>query len=178
MNGLLFLTGEDFSVRDGTKGTILCHNIKGFSLILFYSTNCEHCTTFIPIFKELPGTINGCQFGMANALLKSRGRDGNKVTIVNMAKDTIAPIQYVPYVVLYIDGKPFMRYNGPQNAGEIMRFIVEVSKKVATKEQFSKDVVKTTDRGIPSYCLGKPLYGCEHGVCYLPQDEAYTPLKN
>ena len=66
MSGLLFLTSQDFQIQKGVKGPILCTNIQGFSLILFYSTQCTHCQTLIPIFKILHGAIGGCQFGMIN----------------------------------------------------------------------------------------------------------------
>jgi hypothetical protein len=99
MSGLLFLSSDDFLIGKGTKGDILCNSIPGFSLILFYSTQCSHCQTLIPIFKKLPGTINGCQFGMINI-------STNKECI-RMASNTIAPIIYVPYIVLYVQGKPY-----------------------------------------------------------------------
>ena len=66
MSGLLFLTSDDFNIQKGTKGNIVCNNIRGFSLILFYSTSCPHCEKFIPIFKNLPGSLPGCQFGLIN----------------------------------------------------------------------------------------------------------------
>ena len=64
MSGLLFLAKEDFKQTAGNKGTLMCTEIGGFSLILFYSTACGYCQTMIPIFKHLPGSISGCQFGM------------------------------------------------------------------------------------------------------------------
>ena len=88
MSGLLFLTSDDFQIQQKSKGNVLCHNIKGFSLILFYSTQCEYCKSLIPIFKELPGTIQGCNFGMLNV-------NRNK-KIIQMSNQTIVPITYVP----------------------------------------------------------------------------------
>ena len=165
MSGLLFLSTDDFCVTKGAKGSILCHEIPGFSLILFYSTQCVHCQTLIPIFKTLPGTINGCQFGIINV-------SSNK-KCVQMSKETIAPISYVHYIVLYIEGKPFMRYNGPHDGGEIRRFVIEVANKIQSKQKFSTETVKDTKKGIPEYCTGIPLCGDDSKVCYLPFDDAY-----
>lgn len=164
MSGLLFLTTEDFNVQRGTKGNIMCHGIPGFSLILFYSTHCVHCQGLIPIFKNLPGTIGGCQFGMINI--------SNNRACVEMSKQSITPITYVPYIVLYINGKPFMVYKGPYNAEEIRRFVIEVANNVQKKQQFSKAQVKQDDRGIPSYTIGHPVCGDEK-VCYLEFMKAY-----
>ena len=168
MSGLLFLSSEDFSVTKGNKGNILCHGIPGFSLILFYSTQCVHCKNLIPIFKKLPGTIGGCQFGMINV---SSNRQ-----CVQMSKDTIAPISYVPYIVLYVQGKPFMRYNGPHDAEEIKRFVIEVANKIQSKQKFSGENVKEplNGKGIPEFSIGKPLCGQDDDVCYLNFSDAYN----
>lgn len=169
MSGLLFLTSEDFNINKGTKGDILCHSIPGFSLILFYSTQCVHCKTLIPIFKKLPGTIGGCQFGMINVSTNKQ--------CVNMSKDTIAPITYVPYILLYINGRPTLKYAGPHDQNEISRFIIEVSQKIQNKQKFSENVTEDPrGKTIPAYCIGKPLYGDEN-VCYLEFDEAYGKEK-
>jgi len=166
MSGLLFLNSDDFSIVEGHKGNIMCHNIPGFSLILFYSTQCIHCQTLIPIFKTLPGTIGGCQFGIINV-------SSNKLC-VKMSKNTVAPISYVPYIVLYIQGKPYMRYNGPHDVSEITRFVVEVADKIKSKQQFTSENVKENVKsGIPEYTIGHPLCGPEDKICYLPFDDAY-----
>uniref|UniRef100_A0A6C0EKC1 Thioredoxin domain-containing protein n=1 Tax=viral metagenome TaxID=1070528 RepID=A0A6C0EKC1_9ZZZZ len=166
MSGLLFLTSEDFDLQRGTKGNIMCHRIQGFSLILFYSTHCVHCQGLIPIFKSLPGTIGGCQFGMINV-------SNNRAT-VEMSKQSVTPIKYVPYIVLYFNMKPFMVYKGPYVADEIRRFIIEVANNIQKKQQFSKAQIKQDDQegGIPAYTVGRPVCG-DDKVCYLEFLSAY-----
>ena len=144
----------------------MCHSIPGFSLILFYSTQCVHCQKLIPIFKKLPGSIGGCQFGMINV-------STNK-TCVQMSKETIAPITFVPYIILYINSRPFMRYQGPHDLMEIKRFVFEVAQKMENKQKFSEDVKEDPRGGIPSYTIGHPLYG-EDNVSYLEFQTAYIP---
>ena len=168
MSGLLFLTSDDFHIQKGPKGPILCNSIQGFSLILFYSTQCEYCQTLIPIFKQLPGAVGGCQFGMINV-------SHNKKCVM-MSRNTIAPIKEVPYIILYVNGKPYMRYKGPQDAKEIGRFIVEVAKKVQSNQSnqsFDKNVKQNSKSGIPDYTIGHPLKGADDRVCYLEFDDAY-----
>jgi thioredoxin-like negative regulator of GroEL len=166
MSGLLFLQSGDFSIQTGTKGDILCNSIRGISLILFYSTKCEHCQALIPVFKRLPGTIGGCQFGMINVTMEK--------DVVRMSSSSIMPIKYVPLIVLFVQGKPFIRYDGPHEDSEIRKFLVEVTSKLQTKEKFSSDKVKEgkNDKEIPAYTVGHPLYG-QDDVSYLEFEEAY-----
>ena len=175
MSGLLFLTSEDFQLSRGTKGPVMGHSIPGFSLILFYSTQCEHCQSLIPIFKKLPGTVGGCQFGMINV-------SHNKKCVI-MSRETSSPIQVVPYIILYVNGKPYMRYKGPHDAGEIARFIVEVSRRArqssAKRDTKTESKIKKDPRGgLPAYTIGKPLYGSDDDVCYLEFINAYGTERN
>jgi len=172
MSGLLFLCNDDFQLAKGSKGNILCSSIPGYSLILFYSPQCKYCQTILPVFRSLPGSIGGCQFGMVNVSINKQ--------CIRMSKDTIAPITYVPYIVLYINGRPFMKYQGPPTADEMKRFILEVAQKMESKQKFSTEQqsqIQENQRevNIPAYTIGHPLFGCdEEGNCtYLPFNEAY-----
>jgi thiol-disulfide isomerase/thioredoxin len=177
MSGLLFLTADDFTVENGTKGKILCNPIPSFSLVLFYSNQCKHCKTLVPIFKKLPGTIGGCQFGLLNV--------GTNMKVVQKSKGTVTEIQYVPLIILYINGKPFMRYAGKYNQAEIVQFVVSMSKRVQTKEAFVNKnnnslkpdpAIKEDPRGgIPAFSIGTPLKGDgRFNVCYLDFQNAYS----
>lgn len=168
MSGLLFLAKDDFKCMTGSKGTLMCTEISGFSLILFYSNACQHCQNMIPIFKNLPGSISGCQFGMINV---TKNKD-----IVKLSKESIAPITYVPYVILYHNGKPYMRYDGPADLKEIQNFIVEVANSLQSRQSFVDDTKKdqTKQKAIPAYSVGHPKTCDRDDVCYLEFDTAYV----
>jgi len=164
MSSLLFLSDEDFFVAKGTKGPILCTNIPGYSLILFYSTKCPHCQKLDPIFRSLPGTIQGCQFGMLNVNSNNR--------TVQLSKNTISPITFVPSIILHVSGRPFMRYQGPHDPEQIKRFIVEVAQKLQNKQKFASENVKEDPRGrIPDFTIGHPK--TDDDVTYLEFNDAY-----
>ena len=171
MSGLLFLSSEDFSIGKGIKGPILCNNIPSLSLILFYSTNCKYCFELMPIFKKLPGMIMGCQFGIINVSTNKE--------VINMSNQTIVPIEYIPYILLYVNGRPYIMYKGPSDIAEIGKFIKEVAHSIQSNSNnsFMKDErVKHSDKGIPKYSIGHPLCG-DDKVCYLTEKEAY-PAEN
>ena len=165
MSGLLFLQSGDFNVQTGTKGDIMCNSIRGISLILFYSTKCSYCQNLIPIFKRLPGSVGGCQFGMINIT--------NERDIIRLSSQTIAPIQYVPLIILFVNGKPFIRYDGPHEEKDLRNFLMDVTKKLQTKDKFSDKNKKqnSNEKEIPLYSVGVPL--CGEDECYLDFDEAY-----
>jgi thiol-disulfide isomerase/thioredoxin len=169
MNGLLFLTSDDFNVQEGVKGPVLCNNIQGFSMVLFYSKKCEWCKDLIPIFKKLPGKIGGCQFGMLNV-------NNNKKCILE-SRNTIDVIKVVPYVVLYVNGKPHMKYNGPHTEKDISDFIVEVASEVNRKgtiqQQPQQQPQQSQQPSIPTSDVTIGIPKCTDGVCYLDLDGAY-----
>jgi glutaredoxin-related protein len=163
--GLLYLSNDDFRISETPEGKFLVHSIPGFSLVLFYSKQCPHCDDFLPVFKKLTGSIEGCFVGILNV-------STNKQCVM-ASRDTQAPIEYVPFVLLYYNGKPSMIYKGPADPGTIIQFIMDVSKQIQsnTVEQASSSA-----RKIPEYTIGKPLFG-EDNVCYLPYDDAYVAKK-
>lgn len=157
MSSILFLSTDDFFVKNTTETDILCHEIRGFSLLLFYSNQCEYCQRVIPIFKRLPQTVNGCQFGMLNVSM-------NK-TLIAQSQRTNTPIKYVPLIILYVNGTPYMRYEGPHEEKDITQFIVEISNRVQSTG--FQNVLK--EKNIPAYTIGQPLCG-DGEVCYLEFD--------
>lgn len=171
MSALLFLTEDDFNVSQGQKGSLLCTNINGYSIVLYYSTQCVHCHALVPIFKSLVGTVTNCQFAMVNVSTQKR--------VAIMSQSTITPIKFVPYIVFYVKGRPFMKYNGPYDGGEIRRFIVEITKNLQSRQKFYEDTTQKheQEKKIPEYTIGIPK-SCDDGVCYLDFDDAYDKNKN
>ena len=93
-SGLFYLNETDFTVKETQKGKTLSVGIEGYSLVLFYSTKCQHCQTLIPVFKKLPNTVGGCTFAMVN-ISQNKG-------IVTKSSTTKSPIKYVPLMILMI----------------------------------------------------------------------------
>lgn len=171
MNSLLFLSEQDFSIQQGKKGRILCNNLPGISLVLFYSKQCPHCTDIFPVFASLPHNIPGCQFAILNISMFPG--------VAQKAQQTIAPITHVPFIILYVNGKPFMRYNGKKTYNDISSFVEEVLSRIQNKKNFSSSSsqqLHVEDNDIPEYASGIPfnLVCSESGeTCYLTFGEAY-----
>jgi hypothetical protein len=198
MSGILYLNADDFTIKKGEKGNVLCLNyeVQGLSLVLFYSNECEHCTKLLTRYKQLPLSINGCQFSMINI---------NKVSnrkIVDLSNKTIAPITYVPDIILYVDGIPYMRYDGDHDVMNIRKFIVDVYQQLQKTvfiepqqqrqpqqqqqqqqqqqrqkqpQQPRAQQQQQKENSIPAYTIGKPKCNSDRDdVCYLSFNKAYT----
>jgi len=164
MASTLFLTTEDYHLVQTKSSRSLRTSIPGLSLVLIYSNQCKWCDDLKPIFRQLSGSIHGCQFGMLNA-------DNNK-SVVAMSHDTPNPIVSVPHILLYADGKPMLKYSGPYDLNTLQEFVIDSASKiekrqaVATPEQDARNEV-------PEYSIGVPLFG-KPKVCYLDYSDAYS----
>ena len=168
-SGLFYLNETDFTVKETQKGKTLAVGIEGYSLVLFYSTKCQHCQSLIPIFKKLPNSVGGCTFAMVN-VSQNRG-------IVTKSSTTKSPIKYVPLMILHVNGEPFMRYDGPHEMEEIKRFVIEIAKKMSKNKKPQSNVARTkaaNSVAIPGYTIGRPKNsGKRDAVSYPGFDSAY-----
>jgi hypothetical protein len=117
------------------------------------------------------------------------------MSVVERSKNTIAPISYVPDVLLYVNGMPYIRYDGPHDINHIKDFIVSIYQKVqktafmGSKEntegasyqgqefhESMEEPQKNPQDVIPAYTIGKPMCGDmkKDGVCYLNFQKAYV----
>ena len=179
--GIYFFNNDDFTVRQNMKGKLLTftEEYKGLYLVLFYSRECKYCDQLMTEFKQLPQSIMGCRFVMVNI--------NQNPEIVEKSKETISPITYVPDLILYVNGLPYIRYDGPNEVNEIKRFIIDISNKLEKtsflteekQEQHPPQIVEEIkpEDVIPEYTVGKPLCGSNrdvYGRCYLEFDNAYV----
>lgn len=128
MSGILYLTSDDFVLKSGEKGNLLCttHTLKGLCIILFYSNDCQHSFNLLTKYKQLPKLINGCQFALININKPSN------YPVVTLSQNTISPITFVPDILLYVDGIPFIRYDGPHEITPIKQFILDIYQRLQT----------------------------------------------
>jgi hypothetical protein len=101
--------------------------------------------------------------------------------IIQESSETVDPIKFVPYMPIYLGEKPYLRYNGKKTAEEMLNYLIEVLKRVDTRQKFvqrqSEDeepraAATSQGEGIPYNVV------CEGDVCYVTQDEIFgTPKK-
>jgi len=171
MNNLIYLSSDEFFLVDATKGgKIMCCDTEGICLVLFHAEpgKCSHCEEAIPEFKKASRMISSVKFGLCNL---NQNQD-----VIKLSKASIAPLEYVPYIILYVNSRPFLRYDGERNAQEIAEFLQEVMMRLQTKKQFIENKNYKIESEIPAYTIGIPFnVVCDEdkGVCYLSYNDVY-----
>ncbi len=158
MDNLIWLNAADFALKPGKKYPLLTHKIPQMSFVLFYLENCEHCSDFLAIFKQLSSRLNFCRFAQIDLQ-----KDKN-MNVINMSKQTgPAEIKYVPFLVVYFDFKPIMIYEGPRTYPDIAEFLQEVYKRFESKNtSFERDVSIHQNGVIPYNVLI-----CDKESCFI-----------
>lgn len=167
MNPIIRLRSEDFGIEQGSRGAILANQIKGLSVALFWSPGCRICTQLEPQYRTLPQMFKNIKFLMLNI-------NENK-NIIEMGRQTIAPIEFVPYIVFYVNGRPFLQYDDELQFDKLIHFIRYAVKLVETKKSFVDKGAKI-ESDIPKYTIAKPYaeFKCnDEGFCYLSYSDAY-----
>jgi len=172
MNTVIKLCSDDFNVGQGAKGSILCTGIKGMSLVMFWSPGCKICTYLRPYFVKLPQIITGCKFGELNI--------NENIPVIRMSKTTITSIENVPYIVFYVNGRPFLQYDDDADLNKIINFVQYTMKLVETKKQFI-DKGARVESDVPKFTVGKGYFDfkCDDDkFCYLTAQQAYKQNTN
>jgi thiol-disulfide isomerase/thioredoxin len=156
--GLLILEEEDFELVESGKVTHLIHTVGcKYSIVMFYTDECDQCKIIKPILLGFVGnpTIQIC---MVNVY------DADSVRLIEQSQKTTTPLQHVPFIVFYINGIPFKKYDGQYTFSDFQTFI----KNVMTEASKIKDTSEINE--IPPYTIGKPNSA---KVCYLTYQKAY-----
>lgn len=156
--GLLILEEEDFELVESGKVTHLVHTVESkFSIVMFYTNECDQCRVIKPILLSFVGnpTIQICMVDVY---------DPDSTNLIQMSQKTTTPLQHVPFIVFYVNGVPYKRYDGGYNHSDFQSFIKNVMAE-ASKIKNTSEISE-----IPPYTIGKPNSA---KVCYLTYQKAY-----
>ena len=183
-SGIIELNAESFKKMKGNRGYVLgIPHAQNLTLIMFYSMQCTYCDQAMPELEKLSRFIieNNLPIQIAVCDIMKNKR------IIQESADTVDPIKFVPYMPIYLQEKPYLRYNGKKTAEEMLNYLIEVLKRVETRHKFvqqprgtSQMVADEEDesRANPTGAEGIPYnVVCEGDVCYVTQDEIFGAPK-
>ena len=134
---------------------------------MFYSPRCQICVNLEPLFRRLPQFVSNCKFCVLNI--------NENQNVIAMSRQTIAPIEFVPYIVFYVNGRPFLQYDDESNIDKLINFVQYAMKLIESKKTFIEKGAKV-ESDIPAYSIAKPYFNftCDdNNFCYLTHSEAY-----
>jgi thiol-disulfide isomerase/thioredoxin len=157
--GLLILEEEDFELVETDKVIHLTHTVSSkFSIVMFYTDECDQCRVIKPILLSFVGNPL-VQICMVNVY------DPDSTNLIQISQKTTTPLKHVPFIVFYVNGIPFKRFDGAYNHSDFQSFV----KNVMAEASKLQDTSKIGE--IPPYTTGKPN---SSKVCYLPYQKAYV----
>jgi hypothetical protein len=179
-SGIIELNESAFKKIKGNRGYVLgIPNAQNLTLLMFYSLQCTYCDQAMPELEKLSKFIyeNGLPINIAVCdIMKNK-------KVIQESADTVDPIKFVPYIPIYLGEKPYLRYNGKKTAEEMLNYLIEVLKRVDTRQKFvqggsnslrhqnqeqeSEEPRTSNGEGIPYNVV------CEGDVCYVTQDEIF-----
>jgi hypothetical protein len=118
------LTDEHFQFAN----KILCVRIPKYCVVLFKLDGCGGCNTFFPIYNKLSTINSGIHFTILNLSV-----DSNKKVGI-MSRNSSTPIEQVPHIIFYVDGKPKAVYRGRKNLESFQSFLSKAIKKWPASE--------------------------------------------
>lgn len=188
MSNLLYLGQQEFYVDNGMKGPVVCCALKGVVFVMFHANPnvCQFCDLAKPEFFKLASIVSNAKYGLCNL--------SQYPELVSMSAKTITPLQKVPLFILYVNGRPFMNYEGPKQIKPFAEFMQQALARLQQQQVFSAAGESTmsieesemTPHGLaydydyvtvsnPNSMGGVTC--TEEGVCYLTSKEALGSLE-
>ncbi len=124
------LTPQNFRIV-GHNHKTLNIDIPGNVLVFFKMEGCPGCTAFEPIFYQLARDERRINYGVTNL---TNARD-----VIAMSRSTSTPIKTVPFLILYMSGRPFAKYIGKKNILAMKSFISKALFQVQTPSSQSQN---------------------------------------
>lgn len=194
------LTLEDielssFNKNDSSGRKVLAlKNIPGFTLLVGYAgTNgaCKICDIIVPILQQkIAPQFNNCTFAFIDVMKQN-------FSLVRLSKQTVMPIQFTPFIIFYINGRPILKYDGKAaDVNEITNFVISSIKKYSHilpdmsmkrhsnqsnqsnhSNQSDGFLTKDEDEEVPGYSIGVPynIICDKDDLCYLTESELMRP---
>jgi thiol-disulfide isomerase/thioredoxin len=126
-----YLTTKDFFLNKTEKGNMLCiRDLQGIALVTIFAESCATCQSLVPKLRQASLNFTGCRILFVD-LLKNR-------ELVELSKKSVTTITEVPYIMIYRNGQPFVRYTGKKSIEDIFNTLTEIIQRVneASRKQF------------------------------------------
>lgn len=155
------LSTSNFSVHNQTNGKHLTITIPGNVLVFFKKTGCPGCSVLEPIYAQLSKEDKRVTYGIVDLQYNT--------AIVSMSRDTSTPIQTVPQLFLYVNGRPHAKFKGAKSEPSVRKFINDALNTVPQNQYPAYGGGANTF--VPSNISNQNMYGGNNygGNSYAPE---------
>lgn len=134
-----FLTDRDFFIDQGQKGKLLCTRRTDLSLVVFHTPACPYCETAKPILAKIADRWkNVLSVRSVNLTLYP--------SIVEMSNYTLAPLRSVPTIILYVNGRPYVMYEGDIKEKDMFEFCEAMVQQLRAQQNMSHGMMSSQNR--------------------------------
>ncbi|HMP31045.1 MAG TPA: thioredoxin family protein [Saprospiraceae bacterium] len=156
MSRINILTAQNF-VFIGNKNKSLGINVDGNVLVYFKINGDPNCNVFDPVFSQLAAKENRAMLAILDIQQNSN--------VYRMSKETSTPLQAVPLLILYVNGRPHAKFNGTKNLGSLQGFITKALSATAA-----------APKTVPStFMPSQNMYGGGQGSQYQQPQKGWNP---
>jgi len=139
---------HEIDERSNNIGIYVYINRPGLMMLTVFSKDEAYnsCAPILDCMGELVKRVPQCSHGFIDIT--------HNTNIIDRFERTNMPITYLPFIVLYYDGTPYARYDGPPDVGEMMSFIQNTyqNMQMQTLNQTQQKLTpKTNNRGKKKY---------------------------
>ncbi len=161
------LGNDHFYLEDGKKGKLLCTSQKDLLFVFFYKGDgsCKSCKEMMPEFQQLAKYVPEIKYAVVNV-------DEQK-DVIRKSLKSISPIKYVPYLIVFAQNKPFLRYDGGKTLNDMVAFLKDLLARIpkSALNSIGSTVSSKFESEVPVFAGGGIPYNvvCDKnsGICYL-----------
>ncbi len=108
---------HEIDERRNTIGMYVFINKPGLMMLTVFSKDeaYRNCSPFLDCIGELTKRVPQCSHGFMDIT--------HNPDLIDRFERTNMPITYLPFIVLYYDGVPYARYEGPPDVQQMVAFI-------------------------------------------------------
>jgi thiol-disulfide isomerase/thioredoxin len=108
------LSSQHFALV-GQQKRVMVLQVPGVVLVMFKTRECPSCKSFEPTFVQLSNNDNRVVYAVAD-LTANRN-------IGMMSMNSTTPLQKVPMLIIYNEGRPYAKFNGKRDIPSLKAFI-------------------------------------------------------
>jgi len=163
---IVSLSLSNFDVITQTNGKHLITTVPGNALVFFKKIGCPACSVMEPMYQQVSKENGSLTYGIVD-LQYNNG-------IVKMSRDTSTPIQTVPQLFMYANGRPFARFKGTRTIQSIREFITSCMSRIQQTQQSPQ---YPTYNNPSSFVGGGNMYGGQtnYGGAQMQMPDSNVP---